>query len=384
VTLVGERTEVEWEPAPTPTPGTDDKPRVIRRFGRRDFLELGGAAIAGLCLALLLVGRFGPFQGLFGLLLIWYLSFVVIHLAIVREGHGSLAMRDRAATVLVTTAGVLTVLPLAFVLTYVVIRGLDAALHSNFFTEDMSTTGAANPLSQGGILHALIGTLEQVAIALVICVPLALATAVYLNEVRGRFANVVRFFVNSLSGTPSIVAGLFVFSIFVIGRGFSGFAAALALSILMLPTVTRTAEEVLRLVPGGLREAALALGAPEWRVTMRVVMPTARSGIITAVILGVARVAGEAAPVLMTAFGGTNTNTNPFVGNQESLPLTVYSFVRQPSDNQQARAWGAGLVLMALILLLFSMARIIGARGPGRERRLFRRRKKAPTPGDPA
>ena len=122
----------------------------------------------------------------------------------------------------------------------------------------------------------------------------------------------------------------------------------------MLPTVTRTAEEVLRLVPGGLREAALALGAPEWRVTMKVVLPTARSGIVTAIILGTARVAGEAAPILLTAFGSNSMNANPFEGNQESLPLMVFSLIRQPNDNQVARAWGAALVLMTLILLLFA------------------------------
>ena len=298
----------------------------------------------------------------------------------VLDGHGWLAAKDRLSTVLVLTAGVLTVLPLAFVVSYVVYRGLEAVWHRNFFVEDMSITGGGDPLTQGGVYHAVIGTLIQVGIALVICVPLAVATAVYLNEVRGRFARPVRFFVNAMSGTPSIVSGLFIYSAIVLTFGYSGAAAALALCILMLPTIARTTEEVLRLVPGGLREAALALGSPEWRVVTKVVLPTARSGLVTAIILGTARVAGEAAPVLLTAFGSTSTNWNPVEGNQESLPLTVYSLIRQPSDNQQARAWGAALVLMWLVLILFAAARVIGARGPGRQRRRWFRRRKTQAP----
>lgn len=356
-------------------PPLDAGPRRLRRVGPTEIGQVGGSAFAALCLAWL-ARRLGPFEGGLGLLICWYLGFVAIYLLVIREAHGALAARDRAATVLTTTAGVLTVAPLAFVLSYVVYKGVGVAVRWNFLTEDMAGTGGNDPLSQGGVLHAVVGTMHQVGIALVICVPLAVATAVYLNEVRGRFAGIVRFFVNSMSGTPSIVAGLFIFSAVVFGYGFSGFAAALALSILMLPTITRTAEEVLRLVPGGLREAALALGAPEWRVATRVVLPTARSGIVTAIILGTARVAGEAAPVLLTAFGSVRLNNNPLEGQQQSLPLFVYSLIRQPNDNQNARAWGAALVLMTLILVLFATARVIGSRRPGqkRRRRLFRLR----------
>ena len=366
----------ERTPTPPPPPASDG-PRRLRKFTPLDAAQLGGAAVGSFCLAWLVTGTLGPFEGWLGRLILWYLGFVVLYLLIVREAHGSLAARDRAATVFAVTAGILTVLPLAFVLSYVTVKGIQTVRRWSFFNQDMAATGGDDPLSQGGVLHAIVGTLLQVGLALLICVPLAVATAVYLNEVRGRLARLVRFFVNSMSGTPSIVAGLFIFSAIVLTYGFSGFAAALALSILMLPTVTRTAEEVLRLVPGGLREAALALGAPEWRVTTKVVLPTARSGLITAIILGTARVAGEAAPVLLTAFGSVRMNLNPFEGNQESLPLMVLSLIRQPNDNQVARAFGAALVLMALVLLLFAGARIIGARRPGqRRRRLFRRRRR--------
>lgn len=347
---------------------SEDRPRAIRKVSPAAVLELTGSALGSLCLAWLFVYRLGPFEGLFGLLICWYLLFVPTYALILREAHGGLAARDRMSTVFAATACVLTITPLGFILTYVVIKGFDAATRWNFFTQDMASTGGGDPLSMGGIAHSLVGSVQQVGIALVICVPLALATAVYMNEVRGRYAKAVRFFVNAMSGTPSIVAGLFIFSAIVLEYGFSGFAASLALSILMLPTVARTTEETLRLVPGGLREAALALGAPEWRVVLQVVLPTARSGIATAIILGTARVVGEAAPVLLTAFGATGTNRNPFEGNQDSLPLFIYSLIRQPSPNQQLRAWGAALVLIIFVLVLFAFARYIGSRQPGRSR----------------
>lgn len=343
-----------------------DRPRVVQQITPTMVLELAGSAFASFCLAWLLVNRLGPFEGIVGLLICWYVAFVITYGLVVREGHGTLAAKDRMSTVFAATAGILTVTPLGFILTYVVIRGFDAASRWNFFTDDMASTGGGDPLSSGGIAHSLIGSIQQVGIALVICVPLALATAIYMNEIRGRFAKAVRFFVNAMSGTPSIVAGLFIFSAIVLESGFSGFATSLALSILMLPTVARTTEETLRLVPGGLREAALALGAPEWRVVLQVVLPTARSGIATAIILGTARVVGEAAPALLTAFGATGTNRNPFEGNQDSLPLFIYSLIRQPSQNQQDRAWGGAVVLLGLVLVLFAVARFVGSRRPGR------------------
>lgn len=349
-----------------------DQPRKFARFTPVDVAELGGSVLAGLAMAWLLVNRFGPFEGVLGFLIVAYIAFVAAYSLVIAEGHGRLVLKDRLSTVAMSTAGVLMLLPLGFVLTYVAVKGVVAARHLNFFREDMSKTGGADPLTQGGIFHAVVGSLEQVALTLLICVPLAIATAVYLNEVRGRFARAVRFFVNAMSGIPSIVAGLFIYSALVLNYGYSGFHASLALSILMLPTVARTAEEVLRLVPGGLREAALALGAPEWRVVLRVVLPTARSGIMTAVILGMARVMGEAAPVLLTAFGSSRTNSDPFNENQESLPLTVYSLIRQPNNNQETRAYGAALVLLVLVLLLFAIARKVGARAPG-QRGLIRK-----------
>jgi phosphate transport system permease protein len=226
----------------------------------------------------------------------------------------------------------------------------------------------------------VVGTLEQVGIAMLISVPLSILTAVYLNEVRGRLRRYVRLLVDAMSGLPSVVAGLFIYAVLVLGFGwgFSGFAAALALAMLMLPLITRTTEEVLRIVPDGLREAALALGSPEWRVTTHVVLPTARAGIVTAVILGVARAVGETAPVLLTAAGSSVLNANPFDGPQSNLPLYIYQQVTSQLDNARARAWTGAFVLITLVLVLFTVARIIASFGPGqrrprRLRNLFRR-----------
>ncbi len=185
--------------------------------------------------------------------------------------------------------------------------------------------------------------------------------AVYLVEYsRGRFGRTVSFFVDVMTGLPSIVAGLFIFAVWIIEfhHTFSGFAAALALSILMLPTVTRTAEEMLRLVPGGLREASLALGAPEWRTTWSVVLPTAASGLVTAVILGVARAIGETAPLIMTSFGAQTINTSPFNAPQQSLPLFVWQEYQLQLSAPLERAWTGALVLLCLVLLLFTLARL--------------------------
>jgi phosphate transport system permease protein len=186
-------------------------------------------------------------------------------------------------------------------------------------------------------------------------------------------------FVDAMSGVPSIVAGLFIYTVWLIslGNGGSGFAACLALSILMLPTVARTAEEVLRLVPGGLREASLAMGATEWRTVWSIVLPTARNGLITAVVLGIARVVGETAPLIMTSFGSTKLNANPFTGLQASLPLSVYQLLANPFAAQQQRAYAGAFVLVFLVLTLFTIARILGNRKSGRKssiRRLFKKR----------
>jgi phosphate transport system permease protein len=199
---------------------------------------------------------------------------------------------------------------------------------------------------------------------------------VFLSEIGGRLARPVRLVVDTMTAIPTIVAGLFVFATVVLTLGQSGFAGALALSVLMLPTVTKTAELVLKLVPGGLREASLALGGSQWRTTKDVVLPTARSGLVTSVILGIARAIGETAPLLLTIGGAFIVNTNPFHGKQDALPFFVWRLIKFPEEAQQLRAWTGALVLLALVLVLFAIARAIGGRGTGHIGRISRWRQR--------
>jgi phosphate transport system permease protein len=291
------------------------------------------------------------------------------------DRHGALVAKDRVATVVITTAGLAVVVPLSLILGYVFYRGY-SALRPQFFTETQEFVGPLSPATEGGGAHAIVGTLEQVGLAMLICVPLGVMSAVFLNEIGGWLARPLRTIVDAMSAVPSILAGLFVYAALLQGlhQQFSGFAAALALSVLMLPTITRTAEVVLRLVPEGLREGAHALGGTEWRITRMVVLPTARVGLVTAVILGVARTVGETAPLFFTAFGAFKLNANPFSGKQGALPLFVWTLIRQPRQEQIQRAWTGALVLVGIVLVLFVAARIIGGREPGHVGFIRRRR----------
>lgn len=304
------------------------------------------------------------------------LGFVVLYGVSSWRTYGILETRDRMAQVWVWGASALALLPLLLIIYYVATKGGGVVLSRfprfHFLLTDLHHWDSQLPPSQAGMLHAIIGTVEQVGIASLLTVPVSILTAVYLNEIGGRFAGWVRAIVDAMSGIPSIIAGLFIYEVWVFPRhqnGHSGFAGSMALAILMIPTITRTAEEVLRIVPGSLREASLALGAPEWRTILRVVLPTARIGLITAVILGVARAVGETAPVLFTIFGSDKINLNPFHGAQSDLTLQVFQLILAPTPNSVKVAWGGAFVLVVLILTLFTLTRLLGAgqlRGPRR------------------
>jgi phosphate transport system permease protein len=352
---------------PGPTRPTAD-PRQLRP-GREALVRpvaIFGAAAALTGLAFLVT----PLSGAFGYAICTYLTFVALFAWDTVRREGRTAGWDRVITVVVTTCGLCTIVPLAIIVLYVVTKGI-AGLSGNFFRQSMASVGPLDPASQGGAYHAIIGTLEQVGLASLIATPLGLLTAVYLSEAEGmarpgktaRLSRTVRLLVDAMSGIPSIVAGLFIYTMFIIRlhQGYSGLAAALALSVLMLPTVARTGEEVLRIVPGGLREASLSLGAPLWRTVLKVLMPAARSGLITAVILGVARIAGETAPLLMTALGSDAVNKNPFHGVQSALPLFAFQRIRNAAPSEISRGWAGALVLIALVLTLFTLARVLGS-----------------------
>lgn len=336
----------------------NDVPRSVRILGERDAWEAGAAVLAGLAMALVLRTLLG-WGGLMSTVVWAYLAFVVVYFALVWDSNGQEIASDRVITVAVWTAGALTLSGLLWMLGLLVVKGLPQ-LRPTFFTQDMSTVGPNDP--GGGALHAIIGTVEQVGIAVIVVVPIAILTAVYLHELQGRLAKPIRFVVDAMSGLPSIVAGLLVFTVWVNGRGFSGMAGSAALVILMLPTVTRTSEEILRTIPDSLREASLALGAPQWRVVWRVVVPTALPGLVTAVILGIARAIGETAPMILTAFGSDSIVLNPTAGPQSDLPLFVWKLILLPNEIQKERAWTGALVLVLLVLALFIVARVIASR----------------------
>ncbi len=284
-----------------------------------------------------------------------------IVLSIIRQGVKTISTSIAASLIYLATA--LVLLPLASVLYTVVMKGKDA-VRLNTFTQDMRFSQPDAAFTEGGALHAILGTFEIVLIATIICVPLGVLTALYLTEIKGRFEGFVRFLVQAMSGVPSIVAGLFIYTVLIVtlGAKYSAFAGSLALSILMLPTVARTSEEVLKLIPNDLREAGVALGATQWRTVAMVVVPAAKSGILTAVILGIARVAGETAPLLLTILGNTSTQLNPFSGPVAALPLYTFSLMKTGLDIAITRAWGGALILLTLVLILFITARLLSGK----------------------
>ncbi|MGI8696883.1 MAG: phosphate ABC transporter permease PstA [Mycobacteriales bacterium] len=279
--------------------------------------------------------------------------------------EGRRQAKDRMFTTFIWLALVVALVPLGLIVWKVVSAGAGSLtgtfLGHSMFTIDPSTPG-------GGEYHAIIGTLEQGLIATAIAAPLGVLCAVYLVEygAGGRFARLVSFFVDVMVGVPSIVAGLFVFTAWILVLGFqkSGFAGSLALFILMLPLVIRSTEEMLRLVSDDLRESAYALGVPKWRTIMRIVLPTALGGVVTGIMLGVARIMGETAPLLLLIGINQKIQFNPFAQvAQDSLPTFIYEQFQVATGSTTSpaydRAWGAALTLIIIIMLLTAIARII-------------------------
>ena len=270
---------------------------------------------------------------------------------------------DQAARALLGAGTVVAVIPLVLVLYYLLKKGLPA-WSIDFFTTDPTGKFFGD---QGGIKSALLGTIEIVGLATLIAGPIGIGVAIYLTEYGrdSRFASAVRYFIDVMTGVPSIVFGLFIYITLVVtkvgGSGFAGWKGAIALALLALPIVTRSAEVVLELVPDSLREAALALGAPRWRVIMRVVLPAAAPGILTGVLLAVARAAGETAPLLFTATI-VKASTFDLQAPMNSLPAQIFADVGQAQDRLVERAWGAALALVMLILIFTVLSRLLAGR----------------------
>jgi phosphate transport system permease protein len=291
--------------------------------------------------------------------LISAILFVLGTYVVATRVEGRRQAKDRVATNLVWVCFIVALVPLVSLVWETVERGVKV-FDTYFLSHSMGVVADAQP--GGGIYHAIIGTLEQVGIASLIAVPIGVLTAIYLVEYgRGSLAKAVTFFVDVMTGIPSIVAGLFILSfwILILDMGYSGFAGSLALSILMMPVVVRSTEEMLKLVPNELREASLALGIPKWRTILKVVLPTSIGGITTGVMLAVARITGETAPVLLLVWGTSVINNNPFSDPQASLPLYIYQQYANSAGSGAAydRAWAAALALIAFVMILNLAAR---------------------------
>ncbi len=268
-------------------------------------------------------------------------------------------IKNQVASIAFLLCFALTLVPLLSVLWTVISRGYEALLSSTWFTHSMK--GLLPEDFGGGIYHALYGTLIQAGIAAAISVPLGIMCAIYLVEYgRGRLARVTTFMVDVLAGVPSIVAALFVFAAWIATLGFSqsALAVSFALVLLMLPVVVRSTEEMLKLVPDSLREASYALGIPKWKTILKIVLPTAMSGIISGILLSVARVMGETAPVLVLVGYSRAINFDVFDGNMASLPLLIYTELSNPEAAGQLRVWGAALTLILVIALLAVLASV--------------------------
>ncbi|MFI9604194.1 phosphate ABC transporter permease PstA [Streptomyces sp. NPDC004069] len=316
------------------------------------------AIALGSLVAAVVIGLVGGLHSRVQWGLIAAILFVLGTYGIAARVEGRRQAKDRVATSLVWVAFLLAVVPLVSLVWTTVQRGVKV-LDVYFLTHSMGLVADTEP--GGGIYHAIIGSLEQVGLATLIGAPVGVLTAIYLVEYgSGKLSKAITFFVDVMTGIPSIVAGLFILSLMLIFKMQPfGFAGSLALAILMMPVVVRSTEEMLKLVPNELREASLALGVPKWRTILKVVLPTSIGGITTGVVLAIARIAGETAPVLLLVFGNPFINTNPFEGAQSSLPLYIYQQYTNSVGTGAAydRAWAASLTLIAFVMILNLVAR---------------------------
>ncbi len=343
-----------------------DQTPVARPKNAEPWRQVSLSGVATIVVASTLPIAIGLFAMLLGLkfelalLLVFLPTQLVLGVIAGRKFSGRRGQADAILQVFVVFFAMTVVVLLISVVWSVIERG-SAAISWQFITQNNVYISGSTSLEYGGLGHAIIGTLLIVALSTIVTVPLGIATAIYLTETRGRTRSTIRTLIQALSGLPSVVAGLFIYAMFIASglTQYVGWAGSLALIPLMLPTVTRVAEESLLLVPQELRNGALALGSSAWRAFYLVTMPAAKSGLITAILLGIARIIGETAPLLITTFAANNTNYNPFNGSISTLPTYLYTFIASNFDTAVQRAWGAALVILILVAILFIAARLL-------------------------
>ena len=356
--------------APKSPPVAKRRPRRVRALTLDDWLSLGGSVLASF--ALLYVGYLHllDLSGTVGFLVCWYFVFLAVYGVVVAIANPRHIVVERLVAATLYLVAALVIFALASTVVYTFVEGWPAFRHLNFFTHDMAGVSTSAPLSQGGILHAIVGTLIMVGIAVVVAVPLGIGTAVYMTEVRGPGSHLIRTVVEAMTALSDILAGLFVYALLVVGFGLgkTGLAAAIAIAVTMLPLVARASEVALRIVPGSLRQASEALGATHWKTTWKVVLPSARAGLVTAGILAIARGIGETAVVLVTTGATSFFNANPVSEPMTSLPLFIFTAYQTHQPEALKRGFGAASVLLAMVLLLFVVARWIVRDKSGGER----------------
>jgi phosphate transport system permease protein len=360
VTAPAGRTSVRTEPSSAASVPVHAR-RVLSKSTAEQRFELVGCWAAAIALAWLVCGRIMPWHGPLIFTAVTVVLGLVLIAIITAIDAGWPEVADRIVTTIITLAAGLVGLALVSTVLFIFAKGYKPLLHINTFLDDMRGVGPRDSLDKGGVAHAIVGSLIEVGIAIMVAIPLGIGTAIYMTEIGGRFARVVRTIVEAMTALPSIVAGLFIYTTLIVGLGVprSGLAAAMALGVMMLPIIARASDVVLRVVPGSLREASLALGASRWSTVWHIVLPTARPGLATAVILGVARGIGETSPVLLTSGAAPFMVTNPTDGVMNSLPLFIFSTVRSGEPIYIERAYGAAAILLAIVLILFVTARLL-------------------------
>ena len=348
--------------------GPPQRRRSIAAMTLEDRIAEVGSLLAAMAFAWVLCFRLLPWGTVLAYALTTFVLFLTFTTVITMVTNRGPMVADRLMKALITGGGLVVGVALLSTIVFVFVRGWGAISHVNMWTQDMVGVGPRDPLDVGGVAHAMLGTFIEITIAVAVTVPLGFGTAVFLTEVGGAFAHVVRTVVEAMTALPSIVAGLFIYTTLIVWLGVpsSGLAAAAALSVMMLPIIARAADVVLRVIPSGLREAGLALGASRWRTVWYVVLPTARPGLATALILGVARGVGETSPVLLTSGAASFFVANPVGGVMNSLPLFVFNAVRSGEPQYIERGFGAAFVLLTLVLTLFVVARRLARQRTGR------------------
>ncbi len=349
------------DPPAEPRPPATPRPCRTRTLSREDVLALVCSFVASFALVEVGYEHILDFSGVLGFLICWYVAFLAVYALVLSVKNARVIVVERLVTATLYVAAAIVLFALGTAIVYVFAKGWHALVHVNFFTHDMAGVTPNAPLNHGGIYHAIIGTAVQIGIAVAISLPLGLGTAIFMREVGGRFSQLVRTVVEAMTALPEILAGLFVyvFLIVYVGLPKSGIAASIAMAVTMTPIIARAGEVGLGVVPNSLREASEALGGKHWRTVWWVVLPTARVGLSTALILAIARGIGETAIPLICSTASSFLTYSPFGTPMNSLPLYIYSMYTTHEPTAITRAFGAASVLLLMVLALFVVLRVI-------------------------